>query len=173
MNPGKLKAELRHDDRRFVRKRRGIATLSITAIGALGVVALYQLGVFTRLPELPIRGFDSGRVTGSDAAYAILDTPDAVLGIGSYAVTLALASMGGSDRARLRPLLPLALGAKVGFDVFQAGVHSVRQWTRHRAFCSWCLVAATASFAMLPLAIPEAQSALARAKEKARLQMAA
>lgn len=173
MNPGELKAELRHDEGPLLRRRRGVAALCISAMGALGVVALYQVGLLRHLPELPIKSFDSGKIAGSDSAYALLETPDAVLGIASYAVTLGLACVGGNDRAQHRPLLPLALGVKVGFDVFQAGIHSVRQWTRHRAFCSWCLVAATASFAMLPLVIPESRVALCRLKKKASLKIAA
>jgi len=95
-------------------------------------------------------------VVGSDEAYARLVTPDAVLGLGSYAVTLGLAAMGGEDRAARRPWLPLALGAKVTFDALQAGRLAFGQWPRHRAFCSWCLLAAGATFAALPLAVPEA-----------------
>lgn len=34
------------------------------------------------------------------------------------------------------------------------------QWPRHRALCSWCLVAAGASFASVPLALPEAVEVL-------------
>ena len=55
---------------------------------------------------------DSEAVVGSDEAYARLEVPDAVLGLGSYAVTLGLAVAGGSDRASRKPWLPLALGAK-------------------------------------------------------------
>jgi hypothetical protein len=36
-----------------------------------------------------------------------------------------------------------------------------------KAFCFWCLVAATATFATAPLAIPEARTALARLSERA------
>ena len=86
--------------------------------------------------------------------------PDGVLGIGSYAITAALAAAGGEDRASDRPWLPILLAAKVAFDVFEGGRLTAEQWTEHRAFCLWCLLAAGASFATAPLVIPEARAAL-------------
>lgn len=43
-------------------------------------------------------------------------TPDGILGIGNYAMTMGLAVMGGQDWASERPWIPLALVAKVAFD---------------------------------------------------------
>ena len=138
----------------------------------MGVIALYQLGLIQHLPDPSLPGVDSEAVVDSDEAYAQLESPDAVLGFCSYAGTLGLAVAGGADRATSRPWLPLALGAKVAFDAFQAGRLALSQWPRHRALCSWCLLAATASFAALPLAVPEAIDAwrqLTRKPEEADL----
>jgi len=46
------------------------------------------------------------------------------------------------------------------FDAVQAGKLSVNQWTEHRAFCFWCLLAAGSTFAAVPLVVPEARAAL-------------
>ena len=88
--------------------------------------------------------------------------PDGVLGLGSYAATLALAAAGGADRAADRPWLPLLLAAKVCLDTVAAGKLTLDQWTKHRAFCFWCLLASAATFATVPLVIPEACAALRR-----------
>ncbi len=61
---------------------------------------------------------------------------------------------------------PLVLAGKIAFDVATAAKLSIDQWTKHKAFCFWCLVAATATFATAPLAIPEARTALARLSER-------
>lgn len=45
-------------------------------------------------------------------------------------------------------------------DALQAARLSRDQWTRHRAFCSWCLGAAAATMAVLPLTLPESRDAL-------------
>ncbi len=58
------------------------------------------------------------------------------------------------------------LAGKIAFDVATAAKLSIDQWTKHKAFCFWCLVAATATFATAPLAIPEARTALARLSER-------
>jgi hypothetical protein len=44
-----------------------------------------------RLPDLPVRPFDSNRVNASEYAYKRLQVPDAFLMGGTYAVTAALA----------------------------------------------------------------------------------
>jgi hypothetical protein len=67
--------------------------------------------------------------------------------------------MGGTRRARETPWIPLALAAKIAFDAANAGKLSVDQWTKHRAFCFWCLLAAAATFATVPLALREAAEA--------------
>ena len=118
------------------------------------------MGIIKHLPEPPLPGLDADAVDASGEAYALLQTPDAVLGIVSYGVTMGLAAAGGEGRARERPWLPLALAAKVGIDVLVAGKLTLDQWTKHRAFCLWCLIGAGASFASAPLAAGEARAAL-------------
>lgn len=143
-------------------RRRKVVVLSLFAAGAMGLITLYQVGVIRHLPEPPLPMMDADTVDASTEAYAMLDTPDAALGLASYAVTLVLAAMGGPHRATERPWIPLALAAKVGADALQAGRLTVDQWTKHKAFCFWCLLAAGATFATVPLIIPEARAALRR-----------
>ena len=159
-----LSRTLRTSDDPAVRRRRGIVGWSLVAAGAMGVIALYQTGIIDHLPEPPLPRLDADAVDASPEAYAKLSTPDAVLGLGSSAVTMTLAAMGGANRTADRPWLPLALAAKVGYDVVQAAKLSVSQWTRHWTFCSWCLTAAAATFAMLPLAIPDARAAVSHVR---------
>ena len=56
----------------------------------------------------------------------------------------------------------MALAAKVAVDAAVAAKLTVDQWTKHRAFCFWCLVGAGASFASVPLVVAEARAALQR-----------
>lgn len=151
-----LSRELRTANTPSLRRRRGIVGLSLIASGSMALIAAYQMGLIRHLPEPPLPMFDADKVDASAEAYERFSVPDAILGLGSYAATMALASMGGKDRAREMPLIPLALAAKVAFDVANAAKLSVDQWKRHRAFCFWCLLAAGATFAMAPLAVQEA-----------------
>jgi uncharacterized membrane protein len=148
-NPRQLSEELRNSDDPNLRNRRGIIALSALASASMGLIALYQTGVIRRLPDLPSKWFDADRVDASDEAYSRFATPDAILGLGSYAMTMGLAAIGGRDRS---PWLSRAMLAKVLFDVANAARLTRDQWTKYRAFCVWCLLAAGATFAMLPLA---------------------
>lgn len=159
MNPEELSRQLRQGSGKFLRNRRGVIGLSLGAIGSLGVVSLYQVGILDRVPEPPLSYLDADEVDAAPEAYEVLQMPDGVLGITSYALTAAFAAAGGEDRVSERPWIPLALAAKVAFDVAQAGKLTLEQWTEHRAFCLWCLAAA-ASFATAPLVVPEARAAL-------------
>lgn len=150
---------LRLSDTPGIRHRRRLALLALTATGAMGLISLYQVGLIHHLPEPPVPRFDADLVDASPEAYQRLSTPDAALGLASYAVTLVLATMGGADRARRRPWIPLLLAGKLVFDTANAGRLTVAQWRRHRAFCFWCLLAAGATFSMVPTAWPEARSA--------------
>ncbi len=155
-----LSRELRTAKTPSLRRRRGVVALSLLASGSMAVIAAYQTGLIRHLPEPPLPMFNADKIDASAEAYERFSVPDAILGLGSYAATMGLAAMGGRDRAREMPLIPLALAAKVGFDVANAAKLSVDQWKRHHAFCFWCLLAAGATFAMMPLVVREVVDAV-------------
>jgi uncharacterized membrane protein len=159
MNPEELSEQLREGTGGFLPQRRRISALALAAAGSMGVISAYQLGLIKHLPDPPLPFFDSDKVDASPQAYSILNTPDGTIGLASYAATLGLAAVGGRDRAETAPLLSLALAAKVAFDAAQAGKLTVDQITQHKALCSWCLLAATATFAAVPAVLPEARAA--------------
>ncbi|WP_201294863.1 MULTISPECIES: vitamin K epoxide reductase family protein [unclassified Nocardiopsis] len=151
----------------FVRARRRVAALALTASGAYTVVALYQFGLLRRVPEPRLPGLDADRVDASGEAYGVLTTPDAALGMVSSALTLLLAGMGGEDRARDRRWIPLALAGKAAADAVVSLILFAEQVSRHRRVCSWCTLAAIANLAMVPASLPEARAALARHRASA------
>lgn len=163
-----LSRELRTGTGDFLGERRAIVVLSLVAIGAMGLISLYQTGVVKHLPEPPLPGLDADRVDASDEAYQRFSTPDAVLGLGSYALTMALAEVGGQDRARKQPWLPLGLAGKIGFDLAQVVRMTRIQWTKYRAFCFWCLVSAAATVASAVLTFGEARQAAQQIARRAR-----
>ena len=150
----------RNDARKSLQRRRSIFGLLLTATASMSVVALYQLGMIKRLPDPPLRRFDSSKVTGSGKAYALLETPDAVLAIGNYAASMALVAAGSPERASKQPLLPIVMAAKVGFDAAVGVKYALGEWSKNRTLCFWCLMATGAAIASVALAIPEARTAL-------------
>jgi len=164
-NAAALSCELRHTSGPFLARRRAVIVLSLAASSVMGLITLYQTGILRHLPEPQLSGLDADTVDAAPEAYAILATPDAALGLTSYAVTIVLAAMGRSDRAVHQPWVPLALAGKVGFDVLVGLKLTWDQWSKHRAFCSWCLLGSLASFVSFPLVVPEARAALARLRQ--------
>ena len=160
MTPDRLGKELREGSGEFLSRRRVIVALSLANVASMGLIALYQMGIIAHVPEPPLPRFDADRVNGSADAYAILEMPDAILGLGSYAATMALAAMGPADRAQSRSWVPLALAVKTLFDAAQASRLTVNELTKQRTFCLWCLLTTGATLATVPLAVPEARAAL-------------
>ncbi len=168
-----LSSDLRETNCKNLRRRRRVVGLSLLGSASLGLVAAYQMGMIKHLPEPRLPYLDAEKVDASAEAYEWLSTPDAVLGIASYGVTMVLAAMGGSDRATTQPYIPLAHVAKVALDVFNAGRLTLSQWTKHRSFCMWCLIAAGATFASAPPAIAEAREAVRSLRNSLDLRKAA
>src|SRR5438309_1207482 len=88
--------------------RRAIAGLAGFAAADFLLGSLYQLGVVRRLPDVPLRGFDSAAVMSSPAAHP-LGIPDApiALALGAAAVALprtlpATSAVANRPRSALR-----------------------------------------------------------------------
>ncbi len=160
-----LSDELRFGADDALQRRRAVAGLTLLTISSMGLIALYQLGVLKHLPEPPLPGLDAEKVNGSAQAYGLFATPDAVLGLGSYAVTLGLAAMGGKRRAESRPWIPLALAAKAAADLLQAANLTRISWTNYRSLSLYSLIAVVATFATLPLVVPEAVTSFRKLKQ--------
>ncbi len=106
MTPRELSVKWRRGSGGYLKQRRGVIGLALAAAGSMGLITLYQTGLLRRVPEPDWPWLQGERVNGSDEAYSRLETPDAALGLASYATTLCLAAAGGPDRARERPWLP-------------------------------------------------------------------
>jgi hypothetical protein len=159
LTAAELSRELRESTGDFLGRRRAATVLTMVGMASLAAISLYQMGVFRPLPEPGLPGLDAERVNGSAEAYGILKTPDAVLGLGSYAATLGFIAMGGRDRAQTQPWIPLVLAAKCGLDSAQAATLTGKSWLRFRAFSLYSLVTALSTFLVLPLVLPEAKAA--------------
>ena len=160
MKPEELSRQLRFGSEGYLSQRRGTVALALLASASMGLITLYQMGILRHLPEPPLPMLDADKVDASAEAYSRFSTPDGILGLGSYAMTAGLAAMGGQDRAKEQPWLPLALALKVAFDTSQAIRLFFDQKTRYHAFCFWCLLSAGTTLVTIPLVIPETYASL-------------
>ncbi len=169
ITPDELGRELRQGYSPFLKRRRGIIGLCFFSCGVLGAVALYQIGILKKLPQPRGRAFDTAKVNGSGQAYSILATPDAFLGLASYAVTAALVGMGSENRSQTHPWIPIAMGAKLLADSAMAAKLTVDEANKFRAFSLWSVLTATATWIALPLALPETMAAVHELKRQDRV----
>lgn len=116
---------------------------SSAALLTLLPIAAHQLGGLDHLPDPPSSLFDSDRITDSRSAHP-LGIPDSLLGLGSYAVTLALAVFVHKDR-RIKTLLALKLVADGSVAAFNVG----KQVVSFRKLCSWCTATALCTGVMV------------------------
>ncbi|MBV9035358.1 MAG: vitamin K epoxide reductase family protein [Acidobacteriaceae bacterium] len=158
--PAELGRELREGSGIFLKQRRHILGLTFLSSALLAGIALYQTGIFKKLPQPRWRGFDTERVNGSAEAYSILAVPDGLLGFASYAATACLVGAGPENRSQTNPLLPIAMSLKLLADAAFAGKLTLDECRKIHAFSLWSLLAAGATFAALPLAVGETRAAL-------------
>lgn len=162
LEPRQLSRELRTHVSKDLTRRRWMLGLQLVGIAAGAAVALFQMGVLKRLPDLPSKRFDATRVDASDYGYEFLQVPDALLMIGQYAVSAILVGMGGEKRARDLPVVPLALTAKLLGDVATNLYLAKEEWRYNHALCGYCQSATVASAISLALSLPEARRAYAQ-----------
>jgi hypothetical protein len=160
LTPEELSTDLKEGSGAFLKHRRRIVGLSLFSAGVMGGIALYQMGILKKIPEPPLPRIDAEKVNGSAQAYSHLATPDALLGLTSYAITACLAGVGAQSRWKTHPWIPLGMAAKTVVDAGMASKLTVDQWTKYKAFSFWCLLSAGATLTALKLALPEARSAL-------------
>lgn len=154
----RLGAELRFDDSTEMRRRRWIVGISLVGVTLAQIMTLKQVGIVRSLPDLPSDGA-SDRVIEDGHAYKRLETPNAVLQIISYGATAALAAMGGSDRSRTAPWLPLALLGKTAYDSFISVKQAQEALGRREQVSAYPALSLLGAFACLGLAAVDALSA--------------
>ena len=108
----------------------------------------------------PLSVFVSDKVDASTYAYKRGRQPDGPAMLVSYGLTMVLAAIGGKDRARDVPWVPVALAAKAASDVGTALLLAKEEWATNKKLCAYCQAATVASVATLALALPEAKKAV-------------
>ena len=135
-------------------RRRWIVALAAVAAADAIVVALRQTGIVRRLPEPPGRIWDTNRVVTSHVAYA-MGVPDAPIAALVYLSMVGFAARLGGRHARRRPWSALGLAAGATGAAAGAAFYLWDMLAREKKLCPYCLGTATASFTLLPLALPE------------------
>jgi uncharacterized membrane protein len=131
----------------------GIGVLATAALGDSLAVALRQLGIIERLPDVRWRGFDANQVTTSPEAYPF-GIPDGVPASALYLTELGLVAL--RRRSELRPRrkkwIDRLLVACVATGALGAAYYAWQMITVEKKACVYCIGAIAANWAMVPLA---------------------
>ena len=158
---------LRHDLRGGARTpelllRRAIVGMSLIGTACMAITTLFQMGMVEHLPDPPIEGFASDDVNASNLAYG-WGMPDSPLSIASHAAAIAIAAVGGIDRADRQPWLPLAatvVAAPAALTASRYLFHDMP--VREKGWCPYCIVDALAHIAVFGFTLWESKNALTR-----------
>lgn len=150
-----LREYQQHGEDDEMRLRRALVAVSLTGIAAMGIVTLLQTGLVKHLPDPPAGNFHSDKVNSSHEAYR-RGTPDAPLAIAAHAVNLVLATLGGKDRARHAPWIPILAALVAAPQAATAAQYLFYQMPKvDKAWCPYCIVDAMTLFATFGLTLKE------------------
>jgi uncharacterized membrane protein len=150
-----LREYQQHSDDEEMQLRRALVAVSLTGIAAMGIVTLLQSGLVKHLPDPPVGNFHSDKVNSSHEAYR-RGTPDAPLAITAHAVNMVLATLGGKDRARRAPWIPIIAALFAAPQAATAAQYLFYQMPKvDKAWCPYCIVDAMTLFATFGLTLKE------------------
>lgn len=159
MKPSQLSQELRHGESSDMTRRRWVIGLSFVGVAMAEIVSAYQTGMVKHLPDPPEKLgeiFDATKVDASDYGYQRFETPDGVMMLALYSATAWLAAAGGINRAKEKPVIPIAMGLKALYDAVTAIKLGREEWQENSKLCEYCQIGTLVSVASAALAMPEA-----------------
>lgn len=134
-------------------RRRKIIALSALGLVDFSIISLYQTGVIGKLPDIPLPLFDSNKVNASKEAY-MFGVPDGPVSATVYAMTMVLASAGGSREASRKPVFDLLLGAAVAGNLGGALYYLYDMTFKQKKICLYCVTGAAVNIASAIIIAP-------------------
>ncbi|MEO7000972.1 MAG: vitamin K epoxide reductase family protein [Ktedonobacterales bacterium] len=140
------------------KERRWLIALAVVGLAAAIYTALEQFGVVTLWD--PFFGAQSSYLVTHSQISRILPFPDGPLGVVGYCADLVFGALGGQDRWRRAPWLPLIFGLTIlGLGIVSL-LLTITQGVLIIHWCTVCLVSATVSMLIFGLGIGEALASL-------------
>jgi uncharacterized membrane protein len=142
------------DQSASLNRRRKIVLISLFGVGNAVIITLYQTGIIKKLPDLPLKSFDSEKLTSSEKAFefGMPDAPGAAL---LYSLIMVLATYGGARKFKRAFLFDkLLLGATVVNAAF-AVQYFYNMIAKQKKLCVYCIAVTLANLSMLPFSWTE------------------
>lgn len=148
-----IRNELRDGHSTALGARRKVVLLSALGLVDFSLISLYQTGIIRHLPDPPHRIFDSDKINASGEAYQF-GAPDGPISATAYAVSMLLASAGGSEKTGRKPVLDIALGATVAGNAIGAIYYLGNMLFKQRKICPYCVTGAAINIASAIIIAP-------------------
>ncbi len=139
-------------------QRVPVIVLTLVSFPPAVYMAAYQLGYIGSMWD-PVFGDGTRRVVTSSVSRAF-PVSDAGLGAATYLIDLVMTCAGDARRWRKMPWLVIVFGVLIIPVGIVSIVLVILQPVAVGAWCFWCLITASATLAMVPLAIDEVAATL-------------
>lgn len=153
MDPKEIRNELRYGDSEDLERRRKLVALSVAGLADFNIISLLQSGVIRRLPDIPYPIFDTNGINISKTSFA-MGVPDAIISSVMFAMKMALATAGGSEKASRKPVFDLLLGAVSLGHAAGAAQMTYDMLFKKKKICIYCLAGAGIIFASAAVIAP-------------------
>jgi uncharacterized membrane protein len=153
MDPKEIRDELRHGESEDLERRRKLIALSVAGLADFNIISLLQSGAVRRLPDIPHPLFDTNGINTSKTSFA-MGVPDAVISSVMFAMKMALATAGGSEKASRKPVFDLLLGAVSFGHAAGAAQMTYNMLFKKKRICIYCLTGAGIIFASAAVIAP-------------------
>lgn len=159
MRTAAIRQELLTGTGEELEKRRMIMALSAVGLVDFAIISLYQAGVIKRLPELPIKSFDSNKVNAAPEAYQ-MGAPDGTISALVYAGNMVLATAGGTEASGRKPVFDILLGSTIAGNAAGALYYLYDMIFKQNKVCPYCIAGAAINIASAVIVAPLALKAL-------------
>lgn len=141
MQPTKIRDALRQEESEDLERRRKLVALSVAGLADFNLISLLQSGVVRRLPDIPHPIFDTNGINTSKTSFA-MGVPDAIISSVMFALKMALATAGGSEKANRKPVFDVLLGAISLGHAVGAAQMTYNMLFKKKKICVYCLTGA-------------------------------
>ncbi|MBA2746189.1 MAG: hypothetical protein H0U44_08195 [Flavisolibacter sp.] len=153
MRTAAIRQELLTGTGEDLERRRKIMMLSALGLVDFAFISLYQSGAIKRMPELPIKIFDSNKVNAAPDAYQ-MGAPDGTISAWLYATNMVLATAGGTEASGRKPALDVALGGTIAANAAGAVYYLFVMAFKQKRVCPYCIAGAAINIASAIIIAP-------------------
>lgn len=159
MRTAAIRQELLNSTDEDLQRRRKVLILSALGMVDFAFISLYQSGAIKRLPELPVKVFDSNKVNAAPEAY-LMGAPDGTISAWLYATNMVLATVGGTEASGRKLIHDVLLGSAIVANAAGAVWYMSDMTFKQKKVCPYCIAGAAINIASAVIIAPTVLKAI-------------